>query len=624
MINLPRSYRRPVIIAVHVALAAASYYLAYAIRFIDYASPKWLDGIIPLTEVNNFLHTLPYAVAFKLFALAYYHLYQGFWRYTSTNDLVRILKACTASTVALVVSVMLLRHTQGYPRSVFLLDWMFSVLSFGGIRFLVRLARETFDSPVADGPGRRTLIVGAGDCGEAALRELQKGMRAQYTVIGFLDDNPDKQGMLLHGVKVLGTIEEIAAVVRRETIEEVLFAVPAAPKQLIRQLVEQCQGCQVRFQIIPNMADFISGKIQAPRLREVELNDLLGRDPVHLEQSRVEADLRGMTVLVTGAGGSIGSELVRQVAAFQPARVIMVDIAESALFEIDRQLSELHPQLPRLAVLGDITDRPRMEALFASCRPNRVFHAAAYKHVPLMEAHPVEAVVNNVTGTRIVAEAARQFGVEKFVLISTDKAVHPRNVMGATKRCAELLLSTMTGGPTKFVAVRFGNVLGSNGSVVPVFHQQIATGGPVRVTHPDVTRYFMTIPEAVELLLQAAAQGRGDEVFMLEMGEPVSILALARNMIELSGLRVGEDIAIEFTGLRPGEKLHEELVVPGEDVSPTTVPKVLVHRHRHDTQQTATLALQLSELEAAAQRQERQGSLDRLFAICAATIGKNH
>ena len=606
--------RRLLIILVHMVLAGAAFYVAYVLRFLDLPA-KEVVALLPRAEWDIFLRLLPFVIVWKMASLAWFQLFQGIWRYVGTHDLVRIIKACTAGTLGIILTVVFLRVAPGFPRSVYLLDWLVSIFAFGGLRLVVRLLRDMFEESVATAPGARVLIVGAGDNGEAALRELRKHFRGVYHVVGFLDDNPEKQGMLIHGVKVLGRTADIGRVVREQEVAEVLFAISKAPKRLYRSLVEACEGLKVKFRMVPAIGDFITGKQRLPRLREVSVEDLLGRDPVQLDRERVAADLKGRRVLVTGAGGSIGSELVRQIAAFQPARLILFEIGESPLFEIHRQLQERFPDVPCEPVLGDIMHAEQVEAAFATFKPEVVFHAAAFKHVPMMERHPQAAVINNVRGTRQVAEAALRHGAEKFVLISSDKAVYPRNVMGATKRCAELLLKSLGGQGTRFIAVRFGNVLGSNGSVVPIFKQQIADGGPVRVTHPEVTRYFMTIPEAVELVLQAGALGRGGELFMLDMGEPISIVTLARNMIELSGLVVGEDVEIQFTGLRPGEKLHEELAALTENVAPTDIPKVLRHQDGNGVD-GAALAKQLNELEELAASGQVERALERLWALC--------
>jgi FlaA1/EpsC-like NDP-sugar epimerase len=606
--------RRLLIILVHMVLAGAAFYVAYVLRFLDLPA-KEVVALLPRAEWDIFLRLLPFVIVWKMASLAWFQLFQGIWRYVGTHDLVRIIKACTAGTLGIILTVVFLRVAPGFPRSVYLLDWLVSIFAFGGLRLVVRLLRDMFEESVATAPGARVLIVGAGDNGEAALRELRKHFRGVYHVVGFLDDNPEKQGMLIHGVKVLGRTADIGRVVREQEVAEVLFAISKAPKRLYRSLVEACEGLKVKFRMVPAIGDFITGKQRLPRLREVSVEDLLGRDPVQLDRERVAADLKGRRVLVTGAGGSIGSELVRQIAAFQPARLILFEIGESPLFEIHRQLQERFPDVPCEPVLGDIMHAEQVEAAFATFKPEVVFHAAAFKHVPMMERHPQAAVINNVRGTRQVAQAALRHGAEKFVLISSDKAVYPRNVMGATKRCAELLLKSLGGQGTRFIAVRFGNVLGSNGSVVPIFKQQIADGGPVRVTHPEVTRYFMTIPEAVELVLQAGALGRGGELFMLDMGEPISIVTLARNMIELSGLVVGEDVEIQFTGLRPGEKLHEELAALTENVAPTDIPKVLRHQDGNGVD-GAALAKQLNELEELAASGQVERALERLWALC--------
>jgi FlaA1/EpsC-like NDP-sugar epimerase len=396
-------------------------------------------------------------------------------------------------------------------------------------------------------------------------------------VVGFLDDDPSKLRARIRGVTVLGRTSEIREICESYDIGEVLIAMPSAPQQVVRELIEKCKGTNLRFRTVPAMSDLIEGRVQVSQIRPVSIEDLLGRDPVTLDNQAIGEYIRGKVVMVTGAGGSIGSEMCRQIARFKPKMLLLVERMENALFEIDRDLQRQFPDLCRLPCVADIADGERIRRLLQQHRPTAVFHAAAHKHVPMMEWNPGEAIKNNVVGTRILADCVSEAGVEKFVMISTDKAVNPTSVMGCTKRIAEMYvqqLGTRTGTRTEFVTVRFGNVLGSSGSVVPIFKEQIARGGPVTVTHPEMTRYFMTIPEAAQLVLQAGAMGKGGEIFLLDMGEPVKIVDLAFDLITLSGLRPHEDVEIRFTGMRPGEKLFEELSIAGEDVSPTKHPKI--------------------------------------------------
>ncbi len=558
-------YRRAIVLGLHILLAAAAFSLAFMLRF-DF-------GPMPERIVMIWFASLPVAILFKIIALHYFGATTGLWRYVGMSDLVSILKACTASTVCFVLAVVIF-YGHGFPRSVYVIDYVLTLVAFGGVRFAIRLGRESLRPAIRRSSGKRTLIIGAGDAGDIALRSLMKDYMGVYQVVGFLDDDPRKRHMQIHGVPILGAISDAAKFVREFEITEVLIAISAAGRPFIRSIVESCAGHNVNFRIMPAIRDLMTGRFEVEKIRKVQLEDLLGRDPIQLDKNVVRQDLAGKRVLVTGAGGSIGSELSRQIAGFGPEHLVLLDVAETPLFEIHRELSERYPDLHISAVLADVKHINEVEDVFAVHRPERVYHAAAYKHVPMMQAHPVHAVRNNIIGTHNVAATAAAHGTERFVMISTDKAVRPSSVMGATKRLCELVVAHMNHGTTRFASVRFGNVLGSNGSVIPIFEKQIAAGGPVRVTHPEMTRYFMTIPEAVELVLQAGTMASGNDVFVLEMGTPVKIMDLARNMIELSGMVAGQDIQIETTGLRPGEKLHEELVSYGESLDPTGIPKV--------------------------------------------------
>lgn len=604
MTNILLQHRRLLVILSHVLIAGLCYYFGFLLRF---------DGKIPPREFGIFLTTLPLAVLFKFLSLLYFRLHQGLWRYASLDDLLLLLKACTLSTTAFIIAV-IFTYGHGFPRSVFVIDWILSLLAFGGIRLSYRVFKElTPKHDRKNTPGRRTLIIGAGNDGETALRDLRRSSGHTHKVVGFLDDDLLKHGMTIHGVPVLGTTKDAVAIMKAEEIQEVLFAIPSLSKHYIREIVQQCGGQNIRFRLLPSVRDIVSGKVEVQHVRNVEVEDLLGREPIQLNRDRVFHNVRGKSVLITGAGGSIGSELARQVASYEPSRLVLFDLAETALFEIDNELAAQYPRLSRKIVLGDITNQDHVESAFQKYAPAIIYHAAAYKHVPLMEAHPIRAVHNNTFGTKLVAETAIKYDAEQFLLISTDKAVHPKSVMGATKRCAEMVLATAATYSTKMLTVRFGNVLGSSGSVIPLFRRQIAAGGPVTITHPDATRYFLTIPEAVELVLQAGAIGKGGEIFLLEMGDPIRIVDLAKNMIELSGLTVGEDIKIEYIGLRPGEKLHEELVIDGETVDHTVVPKVLVHKPQAIDR--ALFTQKLIALEKAARNNDEETTLDDLMDI---------
>jgi FlaA1/EpsC-like NDP-sugar epimerase len=427
------------------------------------------------------------------------------------------------------------------------------------------------------GSERRVLIVGAGSAGRMIAREIRENVALGMIEVGFIDDDPRKVGTRIEGLRVLGNHDRIEEICRNYEVDEIIIAIPSALPSHIRHIVEHCRGVSARFRILPGVGELIGGTLSVKALRDVDLEDLLGRDPVTLDTELLRRDITGHVVMVTGAAGSIGSELCRQVAGLAPAKLVMFEIAETPLFELEHDMRTKFPRVPLVSVIGDIRDRKRVEAVFAAHEPTLVYHAAAYKHVPVMEVHPAEAVKTNVLGTRILAEIAARHGVQRFVLVSTDKAVRPTNVMGATKRVAELVVQNMNGNghDTVFVAVRFGNVLDSSGSVIPIFRKQLETTGKLTVTHPEASRYFMLIPEAAGLILQAGSMGQGSEVFVLDMGEPVKIVDLAKNIIRLSGKELGVNAEIAYTGLRPGEKLHEELVVEGEDVIRTSHPKVM-------------------------------------------------
>ncbi len=457
---------------------------------------------------------------------------------------------------------------------ILLLDFVTTVVILSGLRMVVRLYHEEYFTE-SHGGLKRFLIVGGGDAGEALLREIVRMKKEQYDVIGFIDDDPAKQGVSIHDISVIGTVEQLPRICEKEKIDEIAIAIPSATPKELRRVVQICQGTKIRFRTVPSITDIASGKFKVSQIRDVDIDDLLGREVVQLDLDLIEKFLKNKIILITGAGGSIGSEMCRQVCNFDPKELLLVEQAENPLFYIDRELSKSFPQVATEALVCDITNKGRLEYIFQKYRPEVVIHAAAHKHVPLMETNPGEAVKNNIVGTRNVSNMADAYGATDFVMISTDKAVNPTSIMGSSKRVAEMYIQDLnnTSG-THFVTVRFGNVLGSEGSVVPIFNKQIAAGGPVTVTHPEMKRYFMTIPEASQLVLQAATMGQGGEIFVLDMGEPVKIVDLAKELITLSGFRPGEDIEIAFIGLRPGEKLFEELSIAGEDMLATKHSKI--------------------------------------------------
>jgi FlaA1/EpsC-like NDP-sugar epimerase len=593
------SYRRVLIVCAHVLLIPLAYYAAYAIRF---------DFRVPPAEWRAFLATLPYLLAIRLIVFARYGLFRGYWMHVGLRDLVDLGVATTLSTTLFVAFLYVFGWPRALPRSVFILDWLSVVFLSGGLRFLARAFREG-QLPMQGMRGtRRTLLIGAGEAAEMLLRQLLhdgrgNGSHEALGVVGLIDDNPDTHGRALHGVPVLGGTTDLEDLVHQHRIQLIVIAIRSATAEQMRRIVQRCTATGTEFKIIPSLQDLLDGRAGIGQLREVQIEDLLGREPVHLDLAQVRADLEGRSVLITGAGGSIGSELARQIVRFRPARLILLERAESPLYFVNLEVAATATGggTEVIPVIANITNAERLNEVFETYQPDYVFHAAAYKHVPLMEDSVCEAAWNNVIGTLRVAQQAVRHGASKFVMISTDKAVNPTSIMGATKRIAERIVLELpalhTNGETDFRVVRFGNVLGSDGSVVPLFKRQLAAGGPITVTHPHVQRYFMTIPEAVELVLTAAAQPEAaGRISILEMGEPVRILDLAEQLIRLTGFEPYKDIQIVFTGLRPGEKLNEELTGNGEESVPTSSEKIrLVQRNNADGPAVATALQRLME-----------------------------
>lgn len=503
-------------------------------------------------------------------------VYKKVWRYANINELMSIIQGVSASSVVFIGYVFFFRIS--FPRSIVLLDWMLTLIMVGGLRLLFRIWREYKKRDSNRQDARRVLIVGAGDAGEMVLKEFMKHRELNTKIIGFIDDDLSKLYLEIHGVRVIGNRQHIPQIIEKYKVDDVIIAIPSASGLEIREIHSLCvQKSNVTVRILPGVYEIINGDVFLNQIREVQIEDLLGREPVKINMDEVAAYLTDKTVLITGGGGSIGSELCRQVVRFNPDKLVIFDINENNIYDIELELTRIYTTLNIIPVIGSVRDKDKLRQVFHKYRPNVVFHAAAHKHVPLMEHNPEEAVKNNIFGTRNVADVADEFGVERFVLISTDKAVNPTNIMGATKRVAEMIIQDLGHkSQTKFVAVRFGNVLGSRGSVIPMFKKQIAQGGPVTVTHHEITRYFMTIPEASQLVIQAAAIGRGGEVFVLDMGKSVKIMDLAKDIIELSGLKVGEDIEIQVTGLRSGEKLYEELLSDKEGTVATKHERILI------------------------------------------------
>jgi FlaA1/EpsC-like NDP-sugar epimerase len=554
-----------------------------------------LDGI-PAEFWWQALAMLPVAMLAQGATFWYFGLYRGVWRFASMPDLARILKAVLVGVAVAAAAIFLLFRLQGVPRSVFVLDGILLVLLLGGPRFIYRWLK---DRRLYGQEVRNVLIVGAGQAGEMLVRDLLRDPLHAYRPVAFVDDASKKLGKDVHGIRVAGACDVIPMLTAELDVQLILIALPSANSRQMQRVVELCEATGLPFRVLPHMKDLVTGQVSLKELREVKIDDLLGRESVSLDWTAITRGVQGSTILVTGGGGSIGSELCRQVARLKPAHLVIFEQSEFNLYSIELELRRTFPGLRLTALLGDIYDPVAVEQLLRAHRPAVILHAAAYKHVPMLEHQLRTAVKNNVLGTRNLASLADRYGCATFVMISTDKAVNPANIMGMTKRVAEIYCQNLsTRSSTHFITVRFGNVLGSAGSVIPLFQKQIAAGGPVTVTHSQITRYFMTIPEAAQLILQAGTMGKGGEIFVLDMGEPVKISYLAEQLIRLSGKKPGEDIEIIYTGLRPGEKLYEELFHASEKLAGTTHPKILLANSR---------SMDFSQLEQA---------LDKLALAC--------
>jgi FlaA1/EpsC-like NDP-sugar epimerase/UDP-N-acetylmuramyl pentapeptide phosphotransferase/UDP-N-acetylglucosamine-1-phosphate transferase len=557
-------YRRAIIIISQALLLAATYYFSFLLR---------LDFNLSEPYRRSFFVTLPLVLLIKLMVFYYFRLFSGWWRYVGMSDLLDIVKAATASAPLVFGAVYWTHGLMNYPRSIFVVDPILTVFVVGGTRFAVRAYYESARLHLTH---VNTLIVGAGRAGQAVARELRGNERLEYNLVGFVDDDLTKKGVRVEGIKVLGSTDELPRLIEENDVARILIAIPSATGRQMQAIIDKCRQCKVDFKTLPAIGDIIRGSASATAVRSLRVEDLLARAPVRIDLGNIRTKFQEKPVLITGAGGSIGSELSRQIADFRPSKLVLFDQAESDLFEIELELRGKYSSLKCVAAVGDILDVKRLRELFAEHRPESIFHAAAYKHVPMMEHNCFQAVTNNVIGTYNVALMARQYEAGDFVMISSDKAVNPGNIMGVTKRVAELLILGLQHHQTRFVSVRFGNVLGSRGSVLPVLQQQIARRGPITITDPDAKRYFMTVSEAVQLVLQASTMGKGGEIFVLDMGEPVKIVDLARTLLRLSGLEPDRDVKVVFTGLRPGEKLFEELKLDGEGIKPTSHEKIRV------------------------------------------------
>jgi FlaA1/EpsC-like NDP-sugar epimerase len=604
--NISKNPKFWVIWATDIVLFMLALYFSYRLRF---------EGSLLETEqIAQYTITLPIIFFVKIPVFYVFGLYRGMWRYTSTRDLINIIKATIVSSVLIVAILLYINRFEGLSRSVFILDAIFTFLFISGHRGAIRFfytgsnGSRRFSFIPSHSEKKRLLLIGAGDAAEKILRELQTNTNLPYLPIGLVDDDPKKTGLKIHGVPVVGLVEDLADHIERTSTEEVLISIASANSAQMKRFVDLCQSTKIPFKVIPGFGEIIDGKVSIKAIREISYKDLLGRDEVVLDQNKIDSYITGKTILVTGAGGSIGSELCRQILRFFPGRLILFDSSEENLYAIQMQLLHELGALDTVAVLGKIQDVRLLDLVFRNHRPEVVFHAAAYKHVPLVERNPWQAVNNNIFAAQLVIEAAILYQVERFVLVSTDKAVRPTNVMGASKRLTELLLlaydknnwdrkfcnawqkvqlqreqlsffnDQSPAHNTRFMAVRFGNVIGSSGSVIPLFKRQIERGGPVTVTHPEITRYFMSIDEAAQLILQAGSMGEGAEIFILKMGQPIKIAHMARELIRLAGKDPDYEIEIKYTGLREGEKLFEELITDGEGIVDTYHEKIMVLR----------------------------------------------
>lgn len=561
--NAPKN-RVALLVVLDILIVSVTGFLALYVRY-DFRFSK-----MDMQYVSAELKYLPVNLVLTIILFVLFRLYRSVWSFASSTELLNVISACTASIV--LQGIILAVVKVHMPISYYLIKYFLLILGVGALRFTYRILRMFQERRPAfkEDARRNTMVVGAGEAGAMVIKEFQNSRYLDQKVCCVVDDNEAKQGKYLRGVKIMGTRNDIGFLAREMNVDEIIVALPSVPQPEVREILQICQETGCKLKVLPGIYQMINGEVSVSRLRKVEIEDLLGRAPIKLQVESVMGYVAGKTILVTGGGGSIGSELCRQIAAHNPKRLIIVDIYENNAYDIQQELKRKFPKLDLVVLIASVRNVHRINSIFETYRPEIVYHAAAHKHVPLMEDSPNEAIKNNVFGTYTTAQAADRYGVLRFVLISTDKAVNPTNIMGASKRICEMIIQMMNHrSKTDFVAVRFGNVLGSNGSVIPLFKKQIEQGGPVTVTHPDIIRYFMTIPEAVSLVLQAGALAKGGEIFVLDMGEPVKIMDLAENLIRLSGYKPFEDIQIEFTGLRPGEKLYEELLMSEEGLKET-------------------------------------------------------
>jgi len=560
------------------AIINISFIIAFLLRF----EGSFFISNVAQRHFETYLSNIVTITLIKLVIYYIFGLYKNLWKYASIYEVLQIVGTTVVANTA-VVSYMFLTQDP-LPRSIFAIVVLLDIALIGGLRFSFRASRSLRDRMGDKGfkkkgqiKQKRSLIIGAGEAGAQVIKELRNHKELNSIPVAVIDDNDEKYGARINGVPVVGDRYHIKKVVEKYRIDEIIIAIPSMQRQEIRGVIEECNKTKCKLKIVPGLSELIDGEVSIQAIREVKIDDLLGREPVKLDMEGIQGYIKDRVVLVTGGGGSIGSELCRQIAAIQPKKLLILDNYENNAYAIQNEIRSTYPEVDLFTIIASVREKERMDEIFATHKPQVVFHAAAHKHVPLMEDNPQEAVKNNIFGTRNVAECADKYGTERFVLISTDKAVNPTNIMGASKRVAEMVIQALDKeSNTEFIAVRFGNVLGSNGSVIPLFKEQIEKGGPVTVTHEEVTRYFMTIPEAVQLVVQTGSMAKGGEIFVLDMGEPVKIIDLARNLIRLSGFEPDVDIEIKVVGLRPGEKLYEELLLDGEGLEDTCHEKIFV------------------------------------------------
>lgn len=601
--RLAPKYRRLMIIAAHLVLIIGGYVLSFCLR---------LDFKVDREYWRMVIKTIPLLIFVKLTFFGYCGLFSGLWRYANVDDIWKIIKTSSLASVAFIAGAILIHNIPGYPRAIFLLDWIICTGLIAGVRFATRLFRERFQ-PALNIKARRALVVGAGEAGVIVLRESRHNRQAGIKIVGFIDDNPAKKNLHIQGIKILGTRKDIPAVAKELDADEIIITIPSASGSEIRGILSYCQIPSVKIRIVPGFQKILSGDMEI-KPRDIRPEDLLGRQTVTVNEKEIGAYLNNKTVLITGAGGSIGSALCRQIVNFNPKEMLLLDHNENDVYFLGVEFLTKYPHIRFKTIIGNIEDIGLIKHTFSLHRPQVIFHAAAHKHVPLMEENPVAAVKSNVIGSRNFIYAADHYKAERFVLISTDKAVNPTSVMGTTKKITEMILQAKAKkSKTKFMAVRFGNVLSSNGSVVPLFKKQIEEGGPVTVTHPEVRRYFMSVQEASQLVLQSGSMGRAGEIFILDMGEQIKILDLAKDLIIFYGLEPEKDIKIKFTGLRPGEKLFEETLLHSEKDKATKVDKIYIAQP--DYFDPAVLRRKIRELEKNVNLMDAPGTVKKMKEI---------